>query len=538
MKCIQYGTRSLFLLVTACAVFLGLYADRARRQAAAVTAIRAAGGTVDYDFQEKPSGSLQFDEMAECPVPEWLRLSVGVDFFCNAVAAEIDFSDEGARRRLVHESPDEVARHLPALAGIRQLVVVTGLSDEAFLHVGALARLRELNIVDASHITDLGVARLRGLARLNVLRLGDPAIGDESLRTLAALPLLEEIWLDADSAVPASGLSDARSQFTRRARATAITDRGMRYLSGSTRLKALGVSGARLTSEGLKHLRRLRNLRSLSLSDNAGIKDDGMESLAQLASLEDLGLDGTGVTANGVKQLRCLDKLRFLDLSRNPEITDEALRHVAHMANLESLYLDGTRITSRGLDHLKRLTRLADLTISSTGADSTSLERALPGCSVLPSARATDEHIMLLLAAGPAGPRQLLARMLALCDAPEINPACAAQKPQLQELAEELGSPHDWAEASAEDEYERLKKDEYERLKKVVARGDWATRLRLGAGSLEIADQWFERDQAREAWSFLKDASEWLGLEAAASEDRGKDPILRILEGTRRKAKE
>lgn len=57
----QFGLRTLFLLTTIFAVWLGIHIHRARKQKEAVKAIRDFGGWVYYDFQETPTGSGKFD---------------------------------------------------------------------------------------------------------------------------------------------------------------------------------------------------------------------------------------------------------------------------------------------------------------------------------------------------------------------------------------------------------------------------------------------------------------------------------------------
>ena len=79
-------------------------------------------------------------------------------------------------------------------------------------------------------VTDKGLGRLKGLARLQSLEL---------------------------KAVP-------------------VTDGGMEDLKGLTSLRSLRVSGTKVTDTGLKHLKGLTNLQALNLSSNWWVTDAGL----------------------------------------------------------------------------------------------------------------------------------------------------------------------------------------------------------------------------------------------------------------------
>ena len=55
---LRFRLRTLMLLVTLLSIWLGLVTARARRQQAAVDAIRKLGGTVYYDYQLKKAGTV------------------------------------------------------------------------------------------------------------------------------------------------------------------------------------------------------------------------------------------------------------------------------------------------------------------------------------------------------------------------------------------------------------------------------------------------------------------------------------------------
>jgi hypothetical protein len=87
--------------------------------------------------------------------------------------------------------------------------------------------------------------------------------------------------------------------------------------------------GGKVTVEGLKSLRGLRNLRSLGLWET-NMGDAGLAQLEGLRQLEWLDLCQTHVTDAGVKHLKALVNLKWLDLQSSgiSEERAEELRHV------------------------------------------------------------------------------------------------------------------------------------------------------------------------------------------------------------------
>jgi|SRR6185437_11269524 len=83
---LTFSLRTLFILLTVFAVWLGVVVRRAAEQREAVKAIEALGGYVIYDGQA-PSGD------AKRPAGSaWLRRTVGDDFFRDACKAGFDYS--------------------------------------------------------------------------------------------------------------------------------------------------------------------------------------------------------------------------------------------------------------------------------------------------------------------------------------------------------------------------------------------------------------------------------------------------------------
>jgi hypothetical protein len=119
--------RTLLVLVTALAVWLGYMTHRAREQERAVRAIQALGGTVVYDFEIDADDKRRFD--AEPPGPKWLRRLVGPHYGTKVVGVGLGSSDGKVTNKDL-----EVLR---SLRGIRGLTLNgnAAITDEGLDHV-------------------------------------------------------------------------------------------------------------------------------------------------------------------------------------------------------------------------------------------------------------------------------------------------------------------------------------------------------------------------------------------------------------------
>lgn len=106
-----------------------------------------------------------------------------------------------------------------------------------------------------------------------------------------------------------------------------------------------------VTDAGLIHLKELRSLRVLGLSDTR-ISDTGVQHLAGLTSMGSLDLSGTNISDAGLKHLRGMTELYLLDLM-DTNITDAGLEHLAVLSNLNLLDLMGTQVTDEGMKKLE-----------------------------------------------------------------------------------------------------------------------------------------------------------------------------------------
>ena len=136
-------------------------------------------------------------------------------------------------------------------------------------------------------------------------------------------------------------------------------------LSRLTGLRILCLSQTGVTNTQIGHLRSLRSLRALALSQEWSLGNAGHAALEDLPSLEYLDCD-TGVTDVGLKHLGRLQNLRWLRL-RMGKIWGPGLAELANAPRLERLCLWGTKgLSDRHLSYLEGLTHLKSLTLWGT----------------------------------------------------------------------------------------------------------------------------------------------------------------------------
>ena len=167
----------------------------------------------------------------------------------------------------------------------------------------------------------------------------------------------------------------------------------LQLLRGLPDLETLEIGDKRqVTDDGLVHLAGLKNLRVLYLY-RTGVQGEGLKHLRGLKQLESVSLDGTPATDEAAKQIAQLPRLRWLAMD-NTRITDEALVHLAKASSLEDLRLSDTDISDDGLLHLHNLNGLKQVSLHRTNVTATgitNLERALPNCSIRPTAAYVEQ---------------------------------------------------------------------------------------------------------------------------------------------------
>lgn len=306
----QFSIRTLFI-TAAIAAFCALMLRRAREQQAVARVIRNYGGSVAYDFQERPAGSGIFDRDARPDLPGWFVEALGEDMLGNVILVEINRNvHEHAHMQPQGTSLDTIALRLAAFTELRYLFFwgnVTA-TDHTLEVIGGLSNLEAIVLVDGRAVTDRGVAHLAPLQKLRAVAIDGASITDESLRILARCRSLRHIDLTR-CRVTDHGIIHLRGMPELKGLLLSRTDVEMGQdavssLGTMRALEVLDLSNARVRSRAFQRLAPLPHLRVLDLSNNAGFEDDGMIAVGRLANLEELKIDGTNVTPNGMRHLR------------------------------------------------------------------------------------------------------------------------------------------------------------------------------------------------------------------------------------------
>jgi hypothetical protein len=212
---------ALLCLLAASVVWLGYQVHLARRQGAAVTAIRSVGGKVTYAHQ-LPFASKPW-------APKWLRRWLGDDGFIDVVGVNLartnvsdrDLAPLAQFDQLRFLSLDETTvgnAGLKNVAGLRHLeemrlrhTEVTDSGLESFDHSAAL-RMVDL---EGTQVTDQGLMRLAGLPALLQVHLVDTRVTEQGVRrfqaaTPAAIVFTQSRWRRGGGRQPAHGPTESK----------------------------------------------------------------------------------------------------------------------------------------------------------------------------------------------------------------------------------------------------------------------------------------------------------------------------------------
>ncbi len=132
-----------------------------------------------------------------------------------------------------------------------------------------------------------------------------------------------------------------------------LTDAGLRTLAGIKQLEHLRLTGIgdRVSDTGWQYLTACLHLESLALG-NSSIGDAGLVHLGNVTNLSGLTLHSCGnLTSEALKSLSRLSNLRNLILEYSP-IGDAAVPYLAQMTSLRILHLHGTQFTVVGVEQL------------------------------------------------------------------------------------------------------------------------------------------------------------------------------------------
>src|SRR5262245_41488003 len=145
----QFSVRTLLVVVAVLCVLLAVTMERARRQRAAVSALRAAGASVFYEHEHDGRIGGTFQNPLASP-PSWAERLLGEDFFHNVVSVYYGYGDLRTeakqstlfgRERAAASLTAEQLTPLKIFPRLKTLAINQPVSDEGY---GLLSQLSEL----------------------------------------------------------------------------------------------------------------------------------------------------------------------------------------------------------------------------------------------------------------------------------------------------------------------------------------------------------------------------------------------------------
>jgi Leucine Rich repeat len=262
----------------------------------------------------------------------------------------------------------------------------------------------------ADRVTDEGLANLRGLRSLKVVRLDSCAkVTDEGLKSLVGMPALEEVvahfvplsdrGAEFLASIPTlksvnlgeTGVGDAGLEDLCRnlpnlrwiAIGPSTTDEGLRHLARAKSLTNLAnLKPYHLTDKGIANLEKLSGITALNV---VSATDTALQQVAKLTLVQQLHFNLCEATPAGLRPLTKLLKLDLLNFGDSEKIGNDHLEVVGEMTRLASLSLSQTAVTDAGLPHLRKLVKLEVLYLRGTkvtAAGVADLQKALPECKI------------------------------------------------------------------------------------------------------------------------------------------------------------
>jgi hypothetical protein len=137
-----------------------------------------------------------------------------------------------------------------------------------------------------------------------------------------------------------------------------------KLIQNCPKLLHLFIRGSKIDDDGLKFVKGLRYLQTLSLINCIKISNIGLFHFRDLPRLKKLCLyGGFKINYQGLQNLKG-HNLEILDLTSCHEINDRALEQIKDFTHLQTLYLIGcTKVTDEGIKKLRNLTSLKHLYI-------------------------------------------------------------------------------------------------------------------------------------------------------------------------------
>ena len=183
---IRFSLRTLLVLLTITAFWLGYQLNASRRQRIAVEAIQASGGSVRYEYERYLENS---EGDWALTAPTWLRRILGDDFFHNVVQVEWSGKCSFSVTELSN------LKNLPSLDAV--YLSFSGIDDTGLKEIADLHNLKILWLDKCDSVTDIGLANISQLCNLEELVLSGTRCTDSGAKLhIPAFTNLQRLDLD------------------------------------------------------------------------------------------------------------------------------------------------------------------------------------------------------------------------------------------------------------------------------------------------------------------------------------------------------
>lgn len=274
--------------------------------------------------------------------------------------------DRAGRR---HDGIKTIESLPPGRITIKDINLGTGdFGDDDLKQLSVLSEVEFLSLAGTS-TTSAGLAHLQGMATLKSVDLGTlrfaPTAVESLRKALPSAQVLVREPADVEVALAVLGAGGRVSVFTERNQLLPDIKDQRQLPAGQFTLRAINLDDVAAIDDGaLARLGELPQLQSLFLT-NTSVTDAACRQLAGCKSLAELGLSGTRVTGEGLAALTTLPKLSRLYLA-SLELGELGARRLGEFAGLTHLSLRGVKLNDDDLAALKRLDRLEWLDVSQT----------------------------------------------------------------------------------------------------------------------------------------------------------------------------
>ena len=254
--------------------------------------------------------------------------------------------------------PHAMHRHILCSLLFALAPVPSGFADDAGIAAALKSKgaevtetkgaLTGLSFRDCSALTADDYQKIRQLPQLKTVMFGR-GFNDAALKSLGALPELENF--------STNGMD--------------VSDEAARSFAAFRKLKSIAHfhPGKTFTGRSLAALADLPSLERLTVAGSLEFGDAGMDAVSAITQLKEFRTWHTGVTMDGVKKLRALKNLTSLTLGQRlsytppATVSDATVAVLAEFSSLEALSVQEARLTSSALGALKRLPHLKRLTL-------------------------------------------------------------------------------------------------------------------------------------------------------------------------------